>query len=62
MNEQRQYEIRCVEADGSDYCCETFNSREDAEYKLMHYYKDEPLYEHYYICPTRAKKHLKKQQ
>jgi len=32
MNDQRKYEIRCVEADGSDYCCATFASREIAEH------------------------------
>ena len=52
MNDQRKYEIRCVEADGSDYCCATFASREIAEHNLKHHYKDVPLYEHYYICPA----------
>ena len=40
MNDQRKYEIRCVEADGSDYCCATFASREIAEHNLKHHYKD----------------------
>ncbi len=52
MKNDQEYEIRCVEADGHDYCCATFKSREVAEYNLLHHYKDEPLYEHYYICPA----------
>ena len=52
MKNDQKYEIRCVEADGSDYCCATFKSREVAEYNLLHHYKDVPLYEHYYICPA----------
>ena len=52
MKNNQEYEIRCVEADGHDYCCATFKSREVAEYNLLHHYKDVPLYEHYYICPA----------
>lgn len=52
MKNDQEYEIRCVEADGHDYCCATFKSREVAEYNLLHHYKDVPLYEHYYICPA----------
>ena len=52
MKNDQEYEIRCVEADGHDYCCATFKSREVAEYNLLHHYKDVPLYEHFYICPA----------
>lgn len=52
MRNDQEYEIRCLEADGHDYCCATFKSREVAEYNLLHNYKDVPLYEHYYICPA----------
>lgn len=52
MKNDQEYEIRCVEADGHDYCCATFKLREVAEYNLLHHYKDVPLYEHYYICPA----------
>ena len=49
---KQRYEIRCVEADGSDYSCRVCNSKEEAEYQLANSYKDVPLYEHYYICPA----------
>lgn len=52
MKKNEPYEIRCVEADGHDYCCQVFESKEIAEYHLANSYKDEPLYEHYYICPA----------
>ena len=59
MTEHKPYEIRCVEADGSDYSCATFRSREDAEYNLLHHYQDVPLYEHYYICPAGVAEDIK---
>ena len=35
MKNDQEYEIRCVEADGHDYCCATFKSREVAEYNQI---------------------------
>ena len=54
MENNKKYEISCVEADGCDYCCRVFNSLEEAEFHLKNDsgYKDEPLYEHYYVCPA----------
>lgn len=37
MKNDQEYEIRRVEADGHDYCCATFKSREVAEYNLLHH-------------------------